>query len=163
MTVDNELDRIAAEFLQAVEHGQNPVPAEWLARHPALAAQLAEFFADLGRFGSFLGLPSRSSLDETTDLSNPSDKPGDRGRFGDYELLGEVGRGAMGAVYRARLKGTNLVVALKQLLSGGIDGPTATRRFREEVENASGLRHPNIVLIDDVWRARWSAPTTRWS
>jgi eukaryotic-like serine/threonine-protein kinase len=150
MTADNELDRIAAEFLQAVEHGQNPVPAEWLARHPAHAGKLAEFFADLGRFGSFLGLPSRSSLDETTDLSTSSERAGDGGRFGDYELLGEVGRGAMGAVYRARLKGTNLVVALKQLLAGGIDGPTATRRFREEVENASGFRHPNIVPIYHV-------------
>ena len=45
----DELDRLAADFLQAVEAGRNPVPADWLSRHPAHAAGLTAFFADLGR------------------------------------------------------------------------------------------------------------------
>ncbi|MBO0700043.1 MAG: protein kinase, partial [Zavarzinella sp.] len=69
---------------------------------------------------------------------------------GEYEVLGEIGRGAMGVVYRARPVGTNLVVALKRVEASGLEGTEAVRRFREEVENASGLRHPHIVPIYHV-------------
>jgi serine/threonine-protein kinase len=150
MTPDDDLDRLAAQFLQAVEQGLNPNPAEWLARHPEHAAGLAAFFADVGRFGSFLGLPSRSHMDETVDHLGAGDAAPERSRFGDYELLSEIGRGAMGTVHRARLKGTNLVVALKQVSPGGLDKAATARRFRGEVESASGLRHPHIVPIYHV-------------
>jgi serine/threonine-protein kinase len=56
----------------------------------------------------------------------------------------------MGVVYRARPVGTNLLVALKRLRPGGADGAEAARRFREEVEAVSGLRHPNIVPVYHV-------------
>ena len=149
MTADDELDRIVADFLHEVEQGRRPDPAAWVARHPSHAAGLNAFFADLGRFGSFLGLDSRTDPDATVDYGTATDvRPTEQ--FGEYELLGEVGRGAMGVVYRARPAGTNLVVALKQLPAGGLSGPDAVRRFRDEVENASGLRHPHIVRIYHV-------------
>lgn len=146
----DDLDKIVAAFLQALESGTNPNPDEWIARHPQHAAGLAAFIADLGRFGSFIGMPSRSHLDETVDLAGPRRPKVETGRFGDYELLGELGRGAMGVVYRARLKGTNLVVALKEVRTSGQDNVTATRRFRQEIEAASALRHPHIVPIFHV-------------
>ena len=43
------LDEIIGEFLVAVDSGQNPNPAEWLARHPDFCPELAEFFADRAR------------------------------------------------------------------------------------------------------------------
>ena len=90
-----------------------------------------------------------ADVDATVDYGTATDvKPAEQ--FGEYELLGEVGRGAMGVVYRARPPGTNLVVALKQLPAGGLVGADAVRRFREEVQNASGLRHPHIVRIYHV-------------
>ncbi|HKB06429.1 MAG TPA: serine/threonine-protein kinase, partial [Gemmataceae bacterium] len=147
---ETELDRIVADFLREAEAGRNPNPGDWLTRFPQYTAELSTFFADLGRFGSFLGLGSRASSDETVDYRGPGESPTDGQRFGEYELLGEVGRGAMGVVYRARPTGTNLVVALKQVRPGGLDGAEAVRRFREEVENASGLKHPHIVPIYHV-------------
>jgi serine/threonine-protein kinase len=149
MTAESEeLDRIVADFLYEMEHGHRPDPAAWLARHPAHATGLAEFFADLGRFGSFLGLENPTDVDATVDFNTATDvHPAEQ--FGEYELLGEVGKGAMGIVYRARPVGTNLVVALKQLPTGGLSGDTV-RRFREEVEHATGLQHPNIVRIFHV-------------
>ena len=90
------------------------------------------------------------NFDETVDLSAEEPPPPEAARFGDYELLGEVGRGAMGVVHRARLKGTNLVVALKEVRPARSDRDVATRRFREEIEAASGLRHPHIVPIFHV-------------
>ncbi len=90
------------------------------------------------------------NIDETVDLSSEDPPPPEAARFGDYELLGEVGRGAMGVVHRARLKGTNLVVALKEVRPAGSDRDFAARRFRDEIEAASGLRHPHIVPIFHV-------------
>lgn len=145
MTAD--LDQIAADYLLAVERGESPDPAECIARHPQHAAELAAFFADLGVFGTFLGLTG--PLDATTDYTPAGSTPLAE-RFGEYELVGEIGRGAMGVVHRARVAGTHLVVALKQVQAGGLDGADAVRRFREEVETVSALRHPNIVPIYHV-------------
>lgn len=89
------------------------------------------------------------SLDATVDFDRPVDAKPAMARFGDYDLLGEVGRGAMGTVYRAQSKGTNLVVALKQLRRDEADRGTA-HRFRAEIEAASGLHHPHIVPIYHV-------------
>jgi serine/threonine-protein kinase len=144
-----ELDELAAEFLAAAERGHAPDPAEWLARHPAHAAELAAFLADVGRFAPFLGLSNLPpDLDRTTAFrpdgpQEEAPQPGDR--WGEFELVGEIGHGAMGVVYRAALAGTSLVVALKRLTPGL--GVEETRRFLDEVKALGGLRHPNIVPI----------------
>jgi serine/threonine-protein kinase len=141
-----DVDELVAEFLAAAERGQAPDPAEWLARHPEHARELAAFLADLGTFGSFLGLPNVPNHDLTADFE-PGAAGETRERLGGYELLGEIGHGAQGVVYRARLAGTSLLVALKQLRVGG---DSRARRFREEIEAAAGLRHPNIVPVYHV-------------
>jgi serine/threonine protein kinase len=73
--------------------------------------------------------------------------------FGRYEILSELGRGAMGVVYKARDPRINRVVAVKTVSLAG-QPPEEEREYRErffrEAEAAGRLSHPGIVTIFDV-------------
>jgi serine/threonine-protein kinase len=80
------------------------------------------------------------------------DDPG-RKRFGRYEILSELGRGAMGVVYKAHDPKINRTVAVKTISLAGQE-PTEEQEYRErfvrEAEAAGRLLHPGIVTIFDV-------------
>lgn len=72
--------------------------------------------------------------------------------FNDYNLIGELSRGAMGVIFKANHHPTNRIVALKFVLDGGVDD-VEQLRFQREAEALVQLKHPNIVEIFDYGRA----------
>ncbi len=67
-----------------------------------------------------------------------------------YEILGVLGRGAMGVVYKARQVGLNRIVALKMILSGDHAGRHERARFHSEAEAVARIQHLNIVQIYEI-------------
>lgn len=80
----------------------------------------------------------------STDFEVVSDAPES---FGDYELLGEIGAGGMGRVFKARQRSLDRVVALKTLRSRDFNDPALVQRFHKEAEAAAQLHHPTIVPV----------------
>ncbi len=74
-------------------------------------------------------------------------------RFPQLEILGFVGQGGMGAVYKARQRQLDRVVALKILPPDIGDDPAFAERFAREAKALARLSHPGIVTIHDFGRA----------
>jgi predicted Ser/Thr protein kinase len=119
---------IASEIALRQAGGETPGWDEYRLRFPHLADELRCWFP--GQEGS----PTAASLRAI---------PG-------YEVLGELGRGAAGVVYKARQVALNRVVALKMVLAGTHAGPDERARFRTEAEAVAQLQHPNIVAVHDI-------------
>jgi serine/threonine protein kinase len=71
-------------------------------------------------------------------------------RLGPYEILGPLGAGGMGEVYRARDPRLGREVAVKVLPHAVAGDPERQQRFEAEARAAGAINHPNIVTLHDV-------------
>lgn len=141
---------------EALERGDGPRCRELVDSYPELApfAGCLELLAEFSR--ELDSPPDGDNGSDATVLghfsaSPPSTDFTDHSRsFGRYDLLDELGRGAMGVVYRARHRDLNRLVAVKMISSGQLAGRDLVDRFYQEARAAARLRHPHIVGIHDI-------------
>jgi len=111
-------------------------------------AELEKAFA-----GTETALKTLLGASETAVEAGP-EAPVDERRFGDYEVLGKLGEGGMGAVYLARQTSLGRTVALKMLPPDRAKDPIAVGRFQREVRALAKCEHPNVVKIFASGEAR---------
>jgi serine/threonine protein kinase len=70
--------------------------------------------------------------------------------LGHYEVVGKLGEGGMGSVFKAKDTHLDRFVALKVLPHDKMSDPERRRRFTQEAKAASALNHPNIITIYDI-------------
>ncbi|MCS7465229.1 serine/threonine protein kinase [Stieleria sp. ICT_E10.1] len=105
----------------------------------SLSENLGESGRDISQTALQRGLLTPADVDIVYSLQHPMDvAPG-------YQILNLVGRGAMGAVYRALQIDLERIVALKIILISNVAQPNAAARFEREAKALARLQHPNIV------------------
>jgi len=91
-----------------------------------------------------LPAPSASASGAAGTLNTPQSRPGR------YKVVGELGRGGMGIVYKAQDSVLDRTVAFKVLPDALRDNPQALKNFLREAKSAAKLNHPNIVTVFDA-------------
>lgn len=166
------LDALIANYMMLVDEGSNVTPQEFIDLHPDQRQALLQYFGDIEQVDRYL-LDDRIQVDthsaanyDTESLAtveyqnkfesltapsngrkNPNSEPA---RIGEYEILGTIGRGGMGVVYKAWQPKLNRVVALKTILKSGNLDDQQIQRFIAEAESMAILDHPGIVRIYDI-------------
>jgi len=122
------------------QQGENPTAVGYLLRLPEYAEAINELFASHLR-ADVVGDKKTSGLSGSLHRGT---------RLGTYEIIGFLGRGGMGTVYRARHTKLDRVVALKVLPPGLLSNADTIARFEGEVRALGSLDHPNVVRATDA-------------
>jgi serine/threonine-protein kinase len=149
---DAALEVIYGEFLVRRDLGEPVEPAEYLARFPQFAAGLRE------QFSLFAAMDPSSATLRTASPSRPPTWPaagepaaaGDLPELPGYRILGELGRGGMGMVYRAFEPRLGRSLAVKMLLPEHRENASLRRRFLKEAQVMGQLQHPGVAPIHEL-------------
>lgn len=111
--------------------------------------KLAERYGNLSSQDPLLQPDSEDDPDQLFEEKHKKDRAGGFSTIPGYEVLGTVGQGAMGTVYKARQISTGRIVALKILSPELGHRNDLVARFRRESAALRAFRHPNVVAIYD--------------
>lgn len=156
-SVIRRVEELCDEFESALKAGLSPDPQDYLvwvavADRPNLRIEL-DGLVQAYHPKSDAHQPSPAS--ETLDATLPSrPEKNDQAclplQFGKYRILGRLGEGAMGVVYRAHHPVLNKDVALKTIRPQNLLRWGETARILAEARNVAKLKHPHIVAIHDA-------------
>ena len=149
-THDEQLAQLVSNLSDRAQRGEEVDLEEQCRQHPQFARDLRELWGVI-IVAKAAGSASRTSPPtvgsggefQSGSLQLPT-------RFGDYELLEELGRGGMGVVYRARQQSLDREVAVKMILRGQLASRADVERFEAEAQAAARLDHPGIVPVYNV-------------
>ena len=133
---EERLDRVVAEYADALARDAAPRRDDVIARHPDLRPEL-DLCLDMLEAGHGPAVSPRPPVVAGT-------------RLGDFTVLREIGRGGMGVVYEAEQAGVGRKVALKVLRHHLTIDERHVARFRREARAAGRVRHPNVVTVHAV-------------
>lgn len=144
------LDLIYNEIVVREELGENPSLDEYASRYPHLDEDLKLHF-EVHRAVQENLLTDTCRVSDGESLADIDDVALEIGpTLTDYEIVGELGRGGMGVVYKARHRRLKRFVALKMFQPGRRPSPRELERFRSEAEAIARLQHVNIVQVFEV-------------
>jgi predicted Ser/Thr protein kinase len=129
---------IVSEFLLREELGEAPVVEQLLQRFPQYAAGLRQL----------VQLPTRAPA--TVVAPHEPLPAAEWVAVAGYDVLGRLGKGGMGVVYKARQLSLDRLVALKMIRYAEDAGPEEHERFRSEAQAVARLQHPHIVQVHEV-------------
>lgn len=141
---EDQVVNAVKEYMQQMESGTAPSLEEFLNQHDEISDQLRPALEGLALIhGAADSEPSVApQLQAEAPHAEFATKP-----IGDFQIVGEIGRGGMGVVYEAVQLSLNRRVALKVLpFASGLD-EVRLQRFRNEAHAAAALHHTNIVPV----------------
>jgi serine/threonine protein kinase len=141
--VESLVGRVADEFIDRLNHGEEPDIEAYAQRFPQIASILRQALPALQVVGSqstHAGAACFPSVDE----------PIARRQLGDFRIEREIGRGGMGVVYEAEQLSLGRKVALKILPFASTLDARQLQRFNNEAHAAAQLHHTNIVPVHAV-------------
>jgi serine/threonine-protein kinase len=153
---EKALELIYGEFLLREELGEAPSLDEYVERFPQCADRLRQ---QVQLHRALAASASQSDASQVSGDAPTIDDPPARApgatpaaaaawpQVPGYEILGEVGRGGMGVVYRAKDLRLDREVAIKVLPQLFAQDPNRLARFEREAKAVAALAHPNIVVL----------------
>ena len=133
-------------YLVELENGGHPSIESIVAEYPELERPLRSSLESIRLLNRVHGASGELEIGDSAALptwTHPKKVCG-------FEIGRELGRGAMGVVYAAKLESTGGEVAIKFLDSQGVRDQGCIERFRREARAAESLNHPSIVPVYDI-------------
>lgn len=143
------IEAIVAEYIESMADAASPRLEELVRAHPDLAPELEEVLRKTVRksIEASAATPSKASTvahEPRRVQATPLPPPG---TFDGYDIVGVLGHGAQGIVYKAIEHRPRRKVAIKMLTEGVHATAERRNRFDREIEIVARLAHPNIVSI----------------
>jgi eukaryotic-like serine/threonine-protein kinase len=133
------LELLASRFLDELRRGQEPCVDAYAENHPELAEEIQELFPLLSAMEGWKSYRERHLFEHRSLKTLPND------RFGDFQIVREIGRGGMGIVFEAVAPRCARPVAIKVLPF--LKASALGQNFEREAQTAARLRHRHIVPV----------------